>query len=192
LEPVEARKSISAEIRQRYRNEWLAILRKHPTWTAHAIRAKYSRVDSWLRSHDPEWRLAHSPKPQKRKTPLPRVDWQDRDAKISKKIEPVIAHLKSLPGQPVRITITLIGFELGLNLSIMLKKLPHTLRIMQPYLETFEQWAVNRIRWAADEYRNEGFHPFPSDLLRRADVGDKLREMPAIVKEVKVALKSFC
>ncbi|MFD1446882.1 TnsD family Tn7-like transposition protein [Oceanobacillus profundus] len=76
-----------------------------------------------------------------------KVNWEDRDSIISKKVESIVRDILSKQDKLIRITRNEIGRRLGNNTLLYkyLDKMPDTKKVLDKYLETLEQFQVRRI-----------------------------------------------
>lgn len=182
LEKSEANK---AKTRASKRIEWLSILKKNPNSTRSSLATKIApRLYGWLRTHDREWLRAHMPSHFKRIGSARQVDWNDRDIQLSQAVRASAERLRAASGRPVRVTKQSIGQDLDKVESVANKramvKLPLTTRALEEVVETRTEFAIRRIRWAAESFRQENIVPAWSTLGLRARIDHAIWYVPSV------------
>jgi hypothetical protein len=168
--------SNAVELRETKRKEWLIAVRQNPRANRTCLQRKVApQVYSWLHTHDNDWLKENMPSPFKRtKSAREIVDWKNRDIALENEVREAAARLKRADGKPVQVTVTAIARELDRNELLMkrrhLAKLHLTRRALNEVVENRPQFALRRLRWAADCFRGEGSAPAKSSLALRACV----------------------
>jgi hypothetical protein len=154
------------------RAKWANAMGQSPKTTLKAIRRKRPREYAWLLRNDAEWLKRHSPYSRRRTQSTSGVDWKKRDAEYAIVVRAAAACLRNNPGRPVRVTRTAIGRTVGAVtlLRQKLDKMPLTSQILASVVETREQYAVRRVRRAADLYCQKDVLPREWRLVTRANV----------------------
>lgn len=167
--------------------EWLRIRTGSPHALRRTLRDQHGQLYSWLKANDADWLEAHSPPRFKRTSSARQVDWESRDLQLSALVRQAAIHLTSDSDRPRQITANLIGKHLDKQelLARQISKLPLTAKALTEVVETTEQVAVRRVRWATEFFLQENINPAPSQLLLRAGVY-ALQDVP----EVKEALET--
>lgn len=178
------------EKRRHCRSKWLSAMKQKRGITLKALRHKLPREYAWLLHNDSEWVEEHKPTPQPRKLTTTIVDWKRRDAEYAAAVRSTASCLKDTPGRPMQVTRTAIGRALGALglLRQKLNKMPLTAQVLVSVVETREQYAVRRVRWAAELYRQEGLMPREWQLMMRACVYS-LRGNSAVKCAIEVAMR---
>lgn len=129
------------------------------------------------------------PQPQRRNLSTSSVDWKRRDAEYAIAVKSAALGIKEAPGRPVQVTKTAIGRAIGAVTLLQQKlyKMPLTAQILAGVVETREQYAVRRVRWAADLYCQEYELPRKWQLVMRANVYS-LKETSAVKYAVEDAI----
>ncbi len=87
-----------------------------------------------------------------------RVDWEKRDLELSWLVEEACkAMLSDNHAKPTRVTIAAIGKRIR-KLSLLEKhkhRLPITMKILTPHLESVTEFQIRRVQWAADQMSDE-------------------------------------
>ena len=137
-------------------------------------------VYTWLYRHDQNWLNKNSPKRQKPKASVDRIDWNVRDREILIQANNLVARLLN-ENKPVRITISRIGANLGLKalLDKHLDKLPQTRAYLKSVTETVEDFQIRRVEWAVEELDKQGEEIREWKILRlaglRENCSDRVR-----------------
>lgn len=198
LKPVPLRRPQNVEGQspmplEAYRATWLAAMKENPDAGMKILRSKLSQVYTWLYRHDPEWLKGHTPPRQKSLKPLPsRVNWEERDARLVEAVKAAALRLRSSQERPKQITIAAIGRETGQLALIQrhIDKLPLTSKALEELAETREAFAVRRIWWTAECYRQEDIQPVRWQLIRRAGVA-RLIVQPEVQSAIDAALQGL-
>ena len=145
------------EIKQQKRDIWLSLQQDNPKLSKTEIRKLAPDVYTWLYRRDLEeirfavriWLNNNSPKLQKPKASIDRVDWNFRDKEILIKVKAAVEQLLK-KDKPVRITVGKVGSSLGLKglFDKHLDKLPQTKTYLKSVTETIEDFQIRRIKWA--------------------------------------------
>ncbi len=179
------------EKRRACRDKWVSAMRQVPKTTLKALRLKLPREYAWLRRNDGGWLNRHTPQSRRRARPTSGVDWKKRDAEYAVAVRVAAARIKNNPVRPVQATRSAIGKAVGATtlLRQKLSKLPLTAQVIAGLVETRVEYAVRRIRWAAECFTHEHTLPRPWQLMLRANVYS-LREVPEIRGVLEAALSS--
>jgi hypothetical protein len=113
------------------------------------------------------------------------VDWESRDTELAESIKLVAANLYSKVGKPTQITTAAIARAL---IQKHLDKLPLTAKILADLVETRETFAVRRIQWVVECYRQEGICPQRWQLVRRAGLRPEVELLPSVQNAINEAL----
>ncbi|GAX45296.1 Tn7-like transposition protein D [Tolypothrix sp. NIES-4075] len=178
-----------------YRREWLNAIEEHPSGTRTFLSRKYHYLYNHLRAYDVEWLKAHLPPPNayRRVGSARSVDWSSRDAELAIAVRLSARSIKSTLGHPVRVTRGAIGRDLDRKplLDQYLHKLPLTAKALAQVVETYEEFAIRRIQWAAECFRQENIHPTRSQLVCRASMKPKIAAASLVQVAIETALASF-
>jgi hypothetical protein len=138
------------KLRATLRDIWLQMCQTHGHRGSKVVRQQVPRVYTWLYRHDRDWLNQHLP-PRKRTDPSQRVNWSERDKKISQLISGAAQKLYLQPGRPRRITIAAIGRAIGYTAMIQqhLDLLPLTATALAEVEESRIAFAIRRIRWSS-------------------------------------------
>jgi hypothetical protein len=168
--------SVIVGLREAKRNEWLEAVKQNPDANRTRLQMEIApQVYYWLLTYDSGWLKEHKPPPFKRtKSAREIVDWKGRDISLEKEVREAAERLKRVKGKPVQITVTAVARDLDRNELLQkrkhLAKLPFTQRALNEVAETRAQFALRRLKWAADSFRDEGLAPAKSSLALRAAV----------------------
>ncbi|WP_454838513.1 TnsD family Tn7-like transposition protein [Pseudomonas mohnii] len=123
----------------------------------------------WLYRNDRDWlRTIIAESHAARALRVPRVDWEDRDQKLSARIFECAALLRSRPGKPRRISVAMIGSELSAtdDFEKRLHHLPQCDAALTAIRDTPHGFLERRLRWAISESLLRGTSLAPSRLQR--------------------------
>jgi hypothetical protein len=143
----------------------------------------------WLRQWDQEW-LENSLPPAKENKPQPvTIDWGEQDRLMSEVVKKAASHIRSATDPPKRISITAMVKITGHRSWIekKLDKLPLTSQALNTHLESFEDYLIRRIGWAAESFRKDGVRPSRAKLSFKAGVKGRLLSKS---KRIQTALDS--
>jgi Tn7-like transposition protein D/TniQ len=191
---AEARLAAKELKRVKCREQMLQAMKENPT----ASRSELARLApiayGWLLGHDREWVEASLPAPRPHIKSPSRIDWNRRDAEFAAEARTTAERLKQTPGRPIRVSKSLIAQEIGL-LPIIFSKahhLPLTKAILEEISESLDDWAVRRIQWAAECFRQAGQRPTSGQVLKRAVVTrKKTRKKSALQAALDAAMRTF-
>jgi hypothetical protein len=175
------------------RAEWLSVLEANPDSGRQQLLSTAPYTYWWLRRNDPEWLEEHMPAPRTPHPPPVRVDWKKEDVEFSLKVERAASSIRQAAGRPVRVTLAGIARRVGHRfwLERHLDKLPLTSAKLNEYLESFEDYSIRRVQWAAECYREEGIIPTLSQLDRRAGTHYEKAKTPKVMAAQMAALESL-
>ncbi len=156
------------------------------------LRSKVSGVYTWLYRNDKTWLQAHRPASKKPKLRPSRLNWEKRDLQLAAEASSAALHIKNLPGPPVRLTISTLGREIGKLALIQqhLDKLPRTAKTLRELVETREAFAVRRLWWVTEDYRQRHIYPQRWQLVRKAGVAG-LADQPRVKEAIDAILLAF-
>jgi Tn7-like transposition protein D/TniQ len=179
----------NARKQRAYRAKWVSATRQMPKTSLKALRLNLPREYAWLRQNDVNWLMRHSPLNRRRDRPTSSVDWKKRDAKYAVVVRATATRLRNNPGRPVHVTRSAIGRAVGATtlLRQKLHKMPLTAQVIAGVVETRVEYAVRRIRWAAECFTHERTMPRPWQLMLRASVYS-LRSVSEVKSAVDAAL----
>ncbi len=180
---IKSKKEVSIdleEIKQQQRDLWLSLQQRNPKLSKTEIRKLAPDVYAWLYRCDRIWLNNNSPKLQKPKASVDRVDWNVRDKEILAQAKNVVRQLLK-EDKPVRITVGRFGLSLGLKALFdkHLDKLPQTQAYLKSVTETVEHFQIRRVEWAIAELEDRGEEIKEWKILRlaalRKDLSNKVR-----------------
>ena len=177
---------------EKNRMAWLTLKHENPDAGGKELRSKLPRVYMWLYRNDREWLKANMP-PRQKVVSLPRVDWEIRDREWSEAARLSAERLKYPAGKPVQITVSAIAREIGqlANVQKHLDRLPLTAQVLAEVVENREEFAVRRVWWAAECFRQEHISPQEWQLIRRANLRPELVALPQIKEAIESALETL-
>ncbi|MBW4522819.1 MAG: TnsD family transposase [Scytolyngbya sp. HA4215-MV1] len=177
----------------RYRQEWLTARQEYREVGRTVLKKQFQRIYTWLYRNDRAWLEAHLPPRLAKSSPAVRVDWENRDIELAGAARQAALHLQNKPSKPTQITIAAIGRELGQLALIQrhLDKLPVTAQVLSELIENRETFALRRIQWVVECYREEGICPQRWQLVRRASLRPEIEESPIVQKALEEAVESL-
>jgi hypothetical protein len=179
--------------RGRKRAGWRTLLESNPDMPAHQLRHRDNGLYTWLYRHDRDWLRVHLPPRRADHTRRARLDWVHRDHDMALAVQHVASDLLSecdgALRKPKRITSSLLGQRTGHRALLQqhLDRLPETAHCLDTVCESWETFALRRIRWVAACYIRERTVPKQWEFVRRAGIARYMRRTlpPAIEAEVR-------
>jgi hypothetical protein len=171
---------------------WLSLREENPEAGGKLLRSLLPRVYMWLYRNDREWLKAYMP-PRKQTVSPSRVDWESRDTHWAIAAKLSAARLKNAPERPVQITVAAIARDIGqlANIQKHLDKLPLTAQVLAEVVETREEFAVRRVEYAAECFRQENVYPKEWQLVRRAGLRPDMEAVQQVKEAIAAALDSL-
>jgi Tn7-like transposition protein D/TniQ len=178
--------------RRKHRALWLEAMKARPKPTMKSLRGSLPHTYAWLIQNDAAWLTLHRPKPSKRVRVATSVDWERRDSKLALAVRESARRLKSTPGRPIRVTKTTVSRDLGQITLLRQKihKLPLTAAALDEVIESRADFAIRRVRRAAELFSQAGTQPKAWELINRANVHG-LMSVPSVVDAVNDSLRMF-
>lgn len=162
------------DIRDEHRKKWLQAARQHPHSGRKALRQMLPSSYAWLYRHDRSW-LSEQQRVRRVQQPATkqRVNWSERDASCSGAIQVASERLRNKPGRPVYISRAALLNASGVAVTThrTLRKLPETRSALEKCAESLEQFALRRVRWAAEVCLQSGGRLPRWRVVRLAGVG---------------------
>lgn len=163
-------------LRGKHRKQWRELRAENPN----AGRAKLSVLAKeayrWLLKHDRKWLDDNHPRYPRRGGHSPRVDWPKRDQEYSAAVHETAANMRSIVGRPVRVSRTGVAKKLKI-LTVVDKssaKLPQTNSALDEVAESLTSFAIRRVRWATDCFRQERVPAGLWKLQMRAGISNEM------------------
>lgn len=138
--------SSEGDLLEKYRADWLEVLRNNPAGPRTLLREKFSRIHKWLFQYDREWLKGHQPPPQDHS-----FDWPGLDCNLAKEVREAAYHLTQ-QSPPTRITVRALGRHTGKYdyLRRRLDKLPRTAAALRDVLETRAAFGLRKVNRQPD------------------------------------------
>ncbi|MEJ6483798.1 TnsD family Tn7-like transposition protein [Nostoc punctiforme UO1] len=194
LQPCKKSFHINQDIIKSSRKQWLKLMRANPGMGRTRLRSKAPALYGQLYNYDRKWLQEHLPSP-KTNNGTPDVDWDSRDDQTMGTVKDVAQQLKQDFNRPIWISRTAIANSLAHPASAWvkrhLKRLPKTAEVLAQLSETREEFALRRVQWAANCFRQENIVPQRWQLVRRAGLRPEIRELPLVQEAIATALDSF-
>jgi hypothetical protein len=175
---------LTATLKER-RSQWCAAVKKHPNLSRNKLREIAGNVVyHTLIRNDRKWLELHSPPRQPRGGTNPaRINWIERDRDFAAKAASIALTIMAAPGRPVRASATLIARRLC-GLEVLYSRpecLPMTKTAIAEVAETIHDFAIRRLRWAADSYESERLNFTAGQLKARAALSCSVGKNPRVV-----------
>lgn len=174
-----------------YRIEWLAIRKAYPKASRKQLITIASFLYLWLKKNDSEWIEKHLPHVIKPNRRIKRIDWKNEDRKLAAALKITAQKIKSLPGCPVRASITAIVRETGHRAWIerRLADLPLTAKMIRLHAESLEDYLIRKVIWAEQNFHREGLSPTWFQFITRAVIRNKTGKTPAVQSAINASLE---
>lgn len=190
-------KGLSAEEREAkqatYHSQWERAVEENPGASRGTIANKIRTAYGWLIKYDREWFEKNAPARLKSPGPPPLNDWDKRDIEMAAEARTAYERLMNASGRAIRASRTAIAREMG-QLGAVYKsanKLPLTNKALDELGESVEAYAIRRIWWAAERFREENVRANHWKLLTRAAVNNCIAKMPEIKAAFQAAVASL-
>lgn len=194
LKPRATTYEVATDVIESCRQQWLDLMAVNPDLGRTQLRSKAPAVYGQLYKYDRDWLNEHLP-PLQKKNGTPDVDWESRDIQAMAAVKLAAENLKQDSGRPVWISRTAIANSLEHPISAWVKRhlqrLPLTAKVLGEVAESREEFAVRRVKWTADRFRQEHLCPQEWELVRRAGLRPEVRQLPVVKEAIAVALKSL-
>ncbi|HEX8360626.1 MAG TPA: TnsD family Tn7-like transposition protein, partial [Longimicrobium sp.] len=158
------------------RRRWRTLIRMHETADLRELRSLDPRAYRYLRHHDHEWLQKELPRAPPR--PRYRVAWGYLDYVGRSTVPSLVRLLREWAGAPVRITIGEVARHLNpstFRSPAWIRRMPDTLAVLAPMVESVHSFAERRIVWAAKWLMREGVVPSPDEIAVRAGLSKRQR-----------------
>jgi hypothetical protein len=181
------------EKRRKYREQWLRAVEEDPETDLLTLKTKLPAAYNWFYKNDDHWMRTHTPRHHIEKKAID-IDWGARDIELAVAVRRSAARLMNAPGRPVWISADAIGRDTGKRHRALSRddRLPLTNQALIEVIESREDWAIRRIRWAVECYRQEGVCATERDVLARASVTFGYMIKRGIRPIVEEAIRSLC
>lgn len=186
-----SRKRIINALTKRRRVEWKKAMKSNPdAGRSHLGRICGLKVYHHLLKHDREWFEANSPRRLPTYVPSIRSNWKQRDPELAIRAQQTAANMISAPGRPVRASATAIARSLGVLAVIHPRPhlLPLTIEAISKSAEGSEDYAIRRIRWCAQCYKDQNVKPTLNKLQLHGTVSSKRLKSSARIREAITAI----
>lgn len=139
------------------RESWESARKLHPDFSLSKLRHLKGAVYLWLYRNDRLWLQSHRPGRIPPKQPKRRVDWNSRDLEFSAQIERIAGIIKHYQEPLVQVSVKNIAKQLGAPvLTRKLNLLPLTLAKLNAVIESKDEFAIRRLRFAAERLKQRG------------------------------------
>jgi len=153
-----------------YRKRWLHLISENPNTGSTLLRSISPATYAWLYRHDKNWlsntNLCLKPFKKSKK----RINWQERDLNLSKRLSSYVLEVKKLHNRP-RISKTLMLSVVGESMVRKnLEKLPTLEKCLYELMETQLEYQMFRIDHAIDTLMKHGKPLNQSNIQRTAKI----------------------
>jgi hypothetical protein len=139
------------------RELWENARKLHPDFSVSKLRRLKGAVYTWLYRNDRLWLQSHRPGRIPPKQPERRVDWNARDLEFCAQIERVAGIIKHNQEPLVKVSVKNIAKQLGATvLTRKLNLLPQTRAKLNAVVESKDEFAIRRLRFAAERLKQRG------------------------------------
>ena len=162
---------------------WISMKKCFPSASLKELRQINSNLYQRLHSNNYDWLKCNFPPKIETPKSTKSVNWNKRDDLISEKIHLTVNRLLETSNHPIRITKTKIGKEIDC-LSFLIKKignLPKTQALLNTLVETNDDYALRRIKWAANKIREDRTHLSYWKVVEKAGVSKQRNK--AVIRE---------
>ncbi len=180
------------DILESCRKQWLEVIAANAEAGRTQLRSKAPAIYGQLYKYDKNWLLEHLPPPLTNNGTL-YVDWNNRDIETLEVVKVAAQCLKQDVNRPIWISRTAIANFLAHPASAWVKRhlnrLPKTAEVLAELSETREEFAVRRVQWVADAFRQENIVPQRWQLVRRAGLRPETTELRLVKQAIATALE---
>jgi hypothetical protein len=164
------------------KKKWLNLQEKYPEKSKTELRKMVPDIYAFLYRNDQEWLDIHSPGKKKSQASNKRVNWEERDKDLLKRVKEVVRYWDKGADKPTKITITSIGKKLN-ELSLIQKKadkMPKTMAHIAKVEEDTIAFQKRRVEFSIQKlkeanqpiiewqiYRKAGLRPTVSNEVKR-------------------------
>jgi hypothetical protein len=197
IQPSQQRAQLDkAQATETYRRVWLDTLKDNPGITRTVLQqCLIPKVYNWLYVHDKKWLMAHQPPSRRGVGPTIQIDWESRDAQIAEEVKLSAARLKRSLVRPVRVSVQAIRRDIAPMALMQYKtypsRFPQTTNALSEVVETRIDFAIRRVRWAADCLFQKDTLPTRRQLALRAGMDSRVQGIPEIKKAIDDAWLSL-
>lgn len=173
------------EKKRLYRKKFKELMKSYPNYGRSKLRLLSVEVYDWLIKNDKEWFKKYAPDLKKAPPKQNRIDWEARDKVFADKAEKLAIKMLSSPEKPIRVSLYGLGRKLGIAHIISKRPecLPTTIKILNKYAETVEEFIIRRIHYTTKCIINEKTVVNHSELSLRASImKPKLYNLPKVKK----------
>jgi hypothetical protein len=173
--------TINTEL-HRYQKMLIGELEERPDLTQRELQRACPGAVYHVNTYDRDWwnqnilpRLRGSKAP--RRPVVVSYDWKTLDKQMARQILQLANEWYARPGRPTRFSKSTLLRELNLPASRLIpsnvSNAPQSVTLVKQIAESYEDFAIRRLRWALDLYPAEGVRPTVTEVLQRA--GESLK-----------------
>jgi hypothetical protein len=172
------------------RRKWLSIIEVHPNASRKQLMGICNYLYFWLRRNDLDWFENHLPPTRNTYRRPSLIDWESVDNRLSESVRASAIRIKSLPGRPIRVSITAVIKEVGRRswLEKRLDKLPLTAMVIKEVVESLEAFELRKVLWIEECYKQGGICPTRIQFIRQAGLRNPVDKTPAVGMAIDTAM----
>lgn len=172
--PASPRLSEIAPDIARHRQQWLTTMREHPDWRVRELRQQAASLYSWLRYHDREWLLDHTPKAARQPRRPTDICWEQRDDELVAEMERAYEQLMARQPPLFRVTATAMLTALRRRgyYTRNHSRLPKSVARLNALAESHEAFALRKVWSVAHSFHVQGQVPRRRVLAEGAGVAE--------------------
>ncbi|WP_350343886.1 TnsD family transposase [Proteinivorax tanatarense] len=175
--PKENKERITKD-KENYRTSWLVTIAENREKGKTQVRKLNQRAYSWLYKNDRDWLIQNSPASTPAKQQNIKVDWRERDKRVSEMVKEVVDEKLSSESKPEKITKSKIGKELGIQdlLQKHLSKMPKTKHYLTGVLESDYTFRKRRVKWAITELERKNKSLKKWEIYKQAGIRKEYKQ----------------
>lgn len=175
LDRYKIRRKSQNDLRNINRKKLLSIIKENPGARRTILIALAPHLIDWLRRWDKAWLEAHLPPAIRKPSPKTIINWEEQDLMLSEAVRNAASQIRA-GAYPKRVSRAAISRLVGHRAWIekRLNKLPLTSKTLNANLESFEDYLIRRIAWAAEAFRKQGVAPSHSMLVNQAGIRGRM------------------
>ncbi len=134
---------------ENYRQMWIDLIHTYIGYPKSKLKNVDTAVYNWLSYHDEKWFKENAPKFVAHGKVRNKVDWDKRDKEVKGRIHEVIKKHFCNDKKPQRITLDLLGKQIGMLYLLRnnLYKLPLTQSYIGKFIETKDEYRERKVKW---------------------------------------------
>lgn len=156
LNKKKERKCVSRDKLNPYRDRILDLASNEERLSRTEIRKRASKEYAWLFHYDRQWLMNHLPEKKRAIDGKVRLDWSQRDAELSKRLNEFIALSSNVNSRPERFTKRKFMKMTKVSSELLQTRLPETYQTIREHMESLSDYYIRCIKWSANVIRQNG------------------------------------